>query len=373
MKRKVLAIFLAGTMVMGGLAGCGSKAEKEAVSSAESLKTEEQGKAGTAKTEEAVPDSPSKEGASKEDPVSDKDIIIAGIYKSGDQQWFIGEGASAESKVKEMGASDFMFIDAKMNPDTYLQALDNAITQGVSGILVCVPDQNLSNVTVQKCEEAGIPVIACDDPLQDENGEFLAPFVGIDALAIGESCGTWTASYAKENELTGDDCGVLYLTANTISSCVPRTTGAKDKFQEALPQWPAERVFEADYDGSQEKGYNAAATIFTANPQIKNWIIMAINDEGAAGATRALEEAGLDKNSVVCGIGGYLAKLEFQKEGGSAFKATAFINYADVGSISGELLMKEITAGEEIPMDTRTPATIVTADNYVEIMKDQAK
>lgn len=368
MKKRVLSVLLAGTMVMGLLSGCSQKTANEAGASKETAKTE------AAKAEaETKEESASKGEESKKDTSAQEDSIIAGIYKSGDQQWFIGEGAAAESKVKEMGASDFMFIDAKMNPDTYLQALDNAITQGVSGILVCVPDQNLSNVTVQKCEEAGIPVIACDDPLQDENGEFLAPFVGIDALAIGEACGTWTAGYAKEKELTGDDTGVLYLTANTISSCVPRTTGAKAKFEEALPDWSAERVFEADYDGSQEKGYNAAATTFTANPQIKNWVIMTINDEGAAGATRALEEAGLDANSVVCGIGGYLAKLEFQKEGGSAFKATAFINYADVGAISAELLMKKIASGEEIPMDTRTPATIVTADNYIDIMKDQAK
>lgn len=355
MKQRIIAIGTVGIMVLGMLTGCSGSAPEPQPSAAE-----ENG----AQTEQTEAPADSK---------TDKDIVIAGIYKSGDQQWFIGEGAAAEEKVREMGASEFMYIDVKLNPDTYLQALDNAITQGVSGILVCVPDQNLSNVTLQKCEEAQIPVIACDDPLLDENGNFIAPFVGIDALAIGQACGEWSAGYAKENEMTGDDCGVLYLTANTISSCVPRTTGAKEKFEEALPAWPTERVFEADYDGSQEKGYNAAATIFTANPQIKNWIIMAINDEGAAGATRALEEAGLDSGSVVCGIGGYLAKLEFQKETPSAFRATAFINYVDVGAISAEELMNYILNGTEIPMDTRTPATIVTAENYIEVMKDQAE
>ncbi len=364
MKRRVLAASIAGMLVLGALTGCSGSSQNDGQSAP--------GKTETPADETAdAPADAEAETPSKTQP--DQDIVIAGIYKNGDQQWFIGEGAAAEEKVKEMGASEFMYIDVKLNPDTYLQALDNAITQGVSGILVCVPDQNLSKVTMQKCEEAQIPVVACDDPLLDENGDFIAPFVGIDALAIGQACGEWSAGYAKENNLTGEDCGVLYLTANTISSCVPRTTGAKEKFEEALPDWPAERVFEADYDGSQEKGYNGAATIFTANPQIKNWIIMAINDEGAAGATRALEEAGLDSNSVVCGIGGYLAKLEYQKEVPSAFKATAFINYVDVGAISAEELMNYILDGTEIPMDTRTPATIVTAENYKEVMKDQAE
>lgn len=350
MKKKVLATLLAMVVGIGSLTGCGGESDA----------------ADTEKSESA--------GAENgKDQTANEDLTIAGIYKSGDQQWFIGEGEAAEKQVKEQGAKNFMFIDAKMNPDTYLQALDNAITQGVGGILVCVPDQKLSAVTVEKCKEANIPVVACDDPLQDENGEFIAPFVGIDAEAIGKSCGEWAGQYAKDNNMTGEDVGVLYMTANTISSCVPRTTGAQEMFMEIMPDWPEDQVFETDYDGSQEKGYNGASTVFTANPQIKKWIIMAINDEGAAGATRALEEAGLDKDSVVIGIGGYLAKLEYKKEGGSAFKATAFINYVDIGKTSASLLMDNINNGTEIPMDTRTTAEIVTADNYVEIMGDQAE
>lgn len=302
-----------------------------------------------------------------------KDIIIAGIYKAGDQQWFIGEGEAAKAKALEMGAKDFMYIDAKMNPDTYLQALDNAITQGVSGILVCVPDQKLSAVTVQKCKDAGIPVIACDDPLTDETGKFIAPFVGIDAYAIGLACGEWSAQYAKDNGMTGDDVGVLFLTMDQVSSCVPRTQGQLESWKKAFPDWPESRIFKSDYNGETEKGFNAAAGIFTANPNIKKWIVMTPNDEGASGATRALEQAGVDKNSVVCGIGGYLAKLEFAKEEGSAFKATAFINYVDVGAYSAENMMNYLVNGIEIPADFRTPAVIVTKDNYVDIMKDQAK
>ncbi|MDL2214330.1 substrate-binding domain-containing protein [Clostridia bacterium OttesenSCG-928-O13] len=302
-----------------------------------------------------------------------EDITIAGIYKSGDQQWFIGEGDAAKAKCLEMGATEFTYVDVKLDPDLYLRAIDDAITKGVDGILTCPPDQKMSQVVVDKCKEAGIPVIACDDALQDENGEFLAPFVGIDAYAIGKAVGEWTADYVEENDMTGDDVGVLYLTANTVSSCVPRTEGEMEVWGERFPDWPAANTFEADYTGPQDEAFNQAAAIFTANPQIKSWVIMTINDEGAAGATRALEQAGLDADAVVVGIGGYLAKLEFQKPEGSAFKATAFINYVDVGAYSAENMMNYLVNGTEIPMDFRTPAVMVTADDYVEIMKDQAE
>jgi L-arabinose transport system substrate-binding protein len=305
-------------------------------------------------------------------PAFAKDIKLVGIYKSGDQQWFIGEGAAAKEKALAMGATEFTYVDVKLDPDLFLQAIDNAITMGVDGILTCTPDQKLSQVAVNKVKEAGIPIIACDDALQNENGEFLAPFVGIDAYAIGKAVGKWTAEYAKANGMTGPDTGMLLLTADTVSSCVPRTVGELEVWKEYFPDWPEDRIFRADYTGPQDEAFNKSAAVFTANPRILKWVIMTINDEGAAGATRALEQAGLDKDAVVIGIGGYLAKLEFKKTGGSAFKATAFINYVDVGAYSAENMMNYLLNGTEIPMDFRTPAVMITADNYAEIMKDQA-
>ncbi len=356
--KKLLTLSLVVMLVLGMLAACAPQAPSEA------SEAPAEAPAATEAPAEAATEAPAEPAG---------DIIVAGIYKSGDQQWFIGEGDAAAAKCKEMGASDFMYIDVKLDPDLYLQAIDNAITQGVAGILTCPPDQKLSGVVVQKCKEAGIPVVACDDALMDETGALIAPYVGIDALAIGKACGDWAVNYAKENNMTGEDTGVLLLAADTVSSCVPRTDGAKEVWMTNFPDWPEDRMWRVDYTGPQDEAFDQAAATFTAHPEIKHWVIMAINDEGAAGATRALEQAGLDKDAVVIGIGGYLAKLEFKKEGGSAFKATAFINYVDVGAMSAENLMTSILQGTEIPMDTRTPAVMVTADNYVDIMKDQAE
>lgn len=351
--KKVLALTLSLLLLASLLAACGSTSSSAAP-------------AGSTPASSAAAGSTAAAGNGEK-------ITIAGIYKSGDQQWFIGEGEAAKAKVLGMGAVEFTYVDVKLDPDLYLRAIDDAITKGVSGILTCPPDQKMSQVVVDKCKEAGIPVIACDDALQDENGNLLAPYVGIDAYAIGKAVGGWAADYVEANKMTGSDVGVLYLTANTVSSCVPRTKGEMEIWAERFPDWPKAQTFEADYEGPQDKAFDQAAAIFTANPQITKWVIMAINDEGAAGATRALEQAGLDKEAVVVGIGGYLAKLEFKKDGGSAFKATAFINYVDVGSYSAENLMKFLNDGTEIPMDFRVPAMMITADNYKDIMKDQAE
>lgn len=302
-----------------------------------------------------------------------KKIVIAGIYKAGDQVWFIDEGKAAEKMAKEMGAANFLFIDAKMNPDTYLQAIDNVIAQKVDGVVTCIPDQKLSKVIVDKLKEAGIPVVAADDALQDESGKKLAPWVGINAYKIGQVNGEWMANYVKNNVLENDtEAGVLILTMDTVSSCVPRTKGEEEKFKEILPNYSNEKIFKADYNGETDKGFNAAAAIITAHPEIKKWMVMSANEEGAVGAVRALEQAGLDRSSCVIGLGGYLAKDEYKKEY-SAMKAATFFSSDAIGGTSVKVLMDYILKKTEIPMETAVDALVVTKDNYKDIMGKAAQ
>lgn len=300
----------------------------------------------------------------------DEKIIIAGIYKAGDQVWFIDEGVAAEAMAKQMGADEFIYIDAKMDPDTYLQAIDNVIAQKVSGVITCVPDQQLSQVTVQKLTDAGIPVVGVDDALQDELGNKLAPWVGISAYKIGASAGEWIADYVLENDLaTDEETGLLYLTANTISSCVPRTEGQFDVFTSKVPAFSEDRMFYGDYTGSTEEAFTVTSGIITANPEIKKWMVVTINDEGAIGAVRALEQANLDKESAVVGFGAYLSVGEFEKEY-SALKASAYFSASAVGEMSAKYLMENILNDTEIPMDSAVDSVVVTKDTYKDIMDE---
>ncbi|GAA0181991.1 arabinose ABC transporter substrate-binding protein [Clostridium sediminicola] len=309
---------------------------------------------------------------SSKDKGDDK-IVIAAIYKALDQVWFQDEGAAAEKAAKALGADEVLLIDAKMNPDTYLTALDNVITQQVDGILVCPPDQKLSAATIQKCEAADIPVIACDDALQDENGNFLAPFVGIDAKQIGRDMAAWLSDYVEAEGKIKDmkTTGLLLMTVDTVSSCLPRTEGQLEVWKEKQPDFLEENIFRADYNGETAKGFDAAAAVLTSHPEIKTWLVMGVNDEGCAGATRALEQQNLDKDAVVVGLGGYLAKGEFDKDY-SCFVSSAFIDANDIGTTSATELMENILNDKEIPMDYRIKAKMVTADNYKDIMGDAA-
>ena len=293
--------------------------------------------------------------------------MIYGIYKAGDQTWFIDEGVAAESAAKEAGY-DFTYVDAKMSPEEYLKAIDNAIANQAKGVVTCIPDQTMSQAAIDKLAEAGIPVVAADDALQDADGNLLAPWVGINAYVIGEANGVWIAEYAKANNLVTDaECALLLMTMDTVSSCVPRAEGEYNKFVELCPEFDTAKIFKADYDGTTDKGNTAAAAVLTAHPEIKKWLITGANEEGCIGALRALESAGLDADACVVGLGAYMAKDEWKKEGPNAMKASAYFSSDSVGRGSVDVLIKLIN-GETVEERTAVDAIVVTPETYKDVM-----
>ena len=364
MMKKAVTMMLALTLTVGMLAGCGSTEQTEAPAAEEPA-------AEAAEETEAPAEDAAEEPAAEE---ANSDLLIYGIYKAGDQTWFLDEGDAAKAAVEAAGG-EFVYVDAKMNPEEYLKAIDNAIANNASGIVTCTPDQTMSQAVVTKCEEAGIPVVAADDALQDESGEKLVPWVGINAYVIGEANGEWLANYVKENNLAeNEEVGLLIMTMDTVSSCVPRAEGEYDKFTELVPEFDTARIFKADYDGTTDKGNTAAAAVITAHPEIKTWLVTGAHEEGCIGACRALESAGLDKDACVVGLGAYMAKDEWNNKGadGTCMKASAYFPAAAVGEGSIEVLLGLIN-GEEVEMETAVDAVVVTPDDYKEVMGKDAE
>lgn len=315
-------------------------------------------------------EAPAAEAPAAEAPATEEDdeVVIAGIYKFGTATWFINEGEAAERTVKEMGADQWLYMDAGEDGSKFLEMIDTVIAQGVDGVICCPPDQTLSQAAVEKLTAAGIPVIAADDALIDENGNKITNWVGIDAYAIGKESALWAVDYMKEHGLDTDpECGIMIMTTDTATSCIPRSEGQIDAFAEALPDFPQENIFKADYVMDLSKAYDAANGVIVANPQIKKWIVVTTADEGTVGATRALEQAGLDQESCTIGLGGYLAPGEFEKN--TCFRSTAYFSAIEVGEASAKHLMQMI-AGEEVPAEYAVSCIMVTPENYVEAMPE---
>jgi len=309
--------------------------------------------------------------------------VIAYICKDLSQQWYIDQSEQMQKIAMELGASDVIMCNTSMDPEKYMIYLDNMISQAVDMIIVCPPDQQLSRLTVDHCKIAGIPVIAVDDALIDKDGKVLAPVVELAAFEVGRQQGEWLGEYYKANYASQDpaEVGYMVMTMNEVSSCVLRHLGAQEAFGEKSDGFDQNNMVEVNYDGTPEKGFEVAAATIAAYPKIKYWMVTAPNEEGAYGATRAIEQAGKDRNAVVVGSGAYYAKDEFKKDY-SAMKAAVFYD----ARVAGETVVREamgyLKEGVEMCGDYkingqefgRRPfgSVLVTRDNYLEIMGDAA-
>ncbi len=326
----------------------------------------------TAPTETATADATEAPAeATSAETATDDGFVIVGLYKMGTAEWFLQEGEASRQIIEAAGGT-FKYMDCETDGAKFMEMLDTCIADKVDGVLTCIPDQNLSQAAVAKLSEAGIPVIACDDALEDENGTLLAPWVGIDAYNIGAGIGEWAAQYIQDNNLLDDPSfGIMLMTADTVSSCVPRTEGQIDKLTELLPGIDA-KIYRADHDTNMETGNVAASAVITGNPQITKWLVLAVSDEGAVGAARALESAGLAADSMCVGLGGYYCPEEFANET-SPFRAAAYFSARGVGGAAAQEMLDYLQNGTPIPEKYAVSADIVEyGDDLATIMPEYA-
>ena len=375
MKKRFLAMAMVLAMSVAAIVGCSSGSGENTADT-----KQEETESTPVQAEESKPES---EDTQQAEGTGEK-VKISAIYRDMTQSWFIQEAAAAENQAEALGMEPLIVGDSKEDPSVYVDVLDNVLSQDIQGLIVNICDQQLSQMTVNKCKEAGIPVIAVDVPLIDENNNYLAPAIELDSYLSGRTMGEWAVNYINENNMleNPESTGILILAMEKVTSCVPRSDGQYDVFKESFPDFPESNIIRIDYGGgSSDEGYNAAAATITAHPEITSWIVTSANDEGAQGATRALEQAGLDRDSVTIGLGGYHAKDEFRKEY-SCFKASAYIKASTVGEESVKALYENIVNGTPIFEEYKTDkaygvypfgAVMVTAENFEEVMGEDAK
>lgn len=354
--RKALSLLLALVMVLG-LVACGST-------------TSEPTAAPETKPAAEAPAAPETEAPAEE---GDKNLNVYGIYKS-DGAYFVNEGWSLENTLTQIAEENgytvsWHYLTCDMDPEKCMTLIENAIADKADAIVTCVPDQTMSQAVVERCNEAGVPVIAVDDGLIDEAGNKIAPWFGIDAYNIGYAAGEWLADYAKDNNLLEDESvGLLYMTMSTVSSCVPRTEGAQQAWADKLGDAMADRTFYGDYETTMELAYNAASAVITANPQIKTWLVMNPSENGALGSGSALEEAGLDDTSCVVNLGGDEMANQWDSGNYSVVKVCAYFSGFVVGREAGKAVANYLIFGTELPGEYATPAEMMTQDNYLDVV-----
>jgi len=295
---------------------------------------------------------------------SDGPLTIALIQKQGDQQYFIDEANGAKEAATEDGDVTINVVDVSTDSNKAISEVEAAIAQGVDGIIIVVPDTQIGPQVIQLAADAGIPLMAADDPIVDAKGD-AAPFTGFDGTSMGEKVGADAARLYQEAGWTAADTRILSAYKQDQPNCVERVDGAIDAFSKAVSDGP--EVIEVGTDNSATDAQDKAGAVITANSGVKHWVVWGCNDENETGVVTALQNAGVAPADIVgVGLGAYLTCKDWNAGQETGNKSALFISGVEVGKAAVTSMVDLLRNGTELPPKTVANTEIVDASNWEE-------
>lgn len=227
------------------------------------------------------------------------------------------------------------------NNDTakFLDALDQAASSDVDGVVISHGDDPATVDAVKKLRDKGIEVVTFDSV-----GE-LAEVEGVTLTSQDDEA---LAQYALDGLVkdTGGNGNIIYLWVDGFPPMVRRNV----IYQDVLAKNPGLKEIErfgVANDNTSVDTQNAVAAFLTKYPKGEIDAIFATWDAFAIGAARALIEAGRTEIKIY-GIDVSNADLQVIQEENSPWVATAAVDPKMIGAVNVRLLAKKL-AGEETP------------------------
>ena len=295
-----------------------------------------------------------------------QDQLLIAIYKSGTQQYFIDQSDGFIAAAEELGFEANTF-NVELDANLAINTVNDAIAQGAAGIAITVPDQAIGPAVARAAAEAGIPLVATDDSIQDADGNAI-PFVGFDGTDMGTKVGVAAAELLEASGWLDDPdvtLGVLATEVQTLSVCNDRTNAARE--QVMAVGVTEDQIFSVPYEGTADSALQVAGPVITAHPNVDRWVVFACNDEGVLGTLNALYSAGITADDIIgVGLGAYEACRPWAADLDTGFRAALYISGVDVGAAAAAALAANVNDGTPLPPMTVANTTIVTPDTYAD-------
>lgn len=295
--------------------------------------------------------------------------------------------------LEELGEEyNFTVLNADANYDIEQQMtqVDTALLQGIDGAFLFIVDEGSASAVVEKFDDAGVPVIGETLTLKNEDGVNIAPYVELDAEAVGAECAYWVAENWESCDVDMSDMskvGVILNTNSKFTSDLNRSAGFESALKESLPDIPEENYITADNgstgtDDDSENSYNLVSAQLSAHPEIETWIVIGTVDNYALGACRAIEAAGLEDSTILVSCGGESAVKEWANDSAECWRAACYYSAMDFAEVMVEGMLqicREGYSASEIYDDYRIDdeeyaavgisGTMITSENYTDYVE----
>ena len=298
-------------------------------------------------------------------------LKIGFLVKMPEQAWFINEQKAATALGQKEGFS----VVSIGTPDgeKVLAAIDNLGAQGAQGFVICAPDVRLGPAIQARAKRYNMKFVTVDDQLVDSTGKPLAgvPHLGMSAFKIGNQVGQAITDEMKKRDWKPEEVGAIRITDYELPTAKLRTDGATQSL--LANGFKKDNIFDAPQKTTDDEGgFNAASPVLAQHPNIKKWVIFALNEESVLGGVRATEQLHIPGSDVIgVGINGAgEAFAEFQKKEVTGFYGTIAVSSTNHGKESAQNLVDWIRTGKAPPADTQTTGKLMTRDNWLAVRKE---
>ena len=301
----------------------------------------------------------------------DDDTLKLGyLVKQPEEPWFQTEWAFADKAAKEY---NFELIKmAVPDGEKTLNAIDTLAASGAKGFVICTPDPKLGSAIMAKAKSYGLKVITVDDQFLNAKGQPMTdvPLVMMAASQIGQRQGNELYKEMQKRGWNVENTAVMAITADELDTARRRVHGAMDALK--TDGFPAAQIYTIPTKTNDIPGaLDAANSLLVQYPDVKNWLIVGMNDNTVLGGVRATEGQGFSADNVIgIGINGVDAVNELAKSKATGFYGSLLPSPDVHGFKSTEMLYEWVAKDVEPQKFVEvTDAVLITRDNFKEELK----
>lgn len=198
--------------------------------------------------------------------------------------FFVHMQNEINAEAEAIGGITVIEADGRNESPKQVADIENAIVQGVDGIIISPNDVNALATAIEDAVNEGIPVVTIDRRVDNVDG--LLAHVGADNVAGGEAQGQWVL------DTFPDGAKIVNLQGQPgASPAIDRNRGLHNVIDPVSDKY--EIIAEQTANWKRDEGLNVTNAILTGlseNPDV----IVAANDEMGLGALEALRALNLD-------------------------------------------------------------------------------
>ncbi|MFZ8845112.1 ribose ABC transporter substrate-binding protein RbsB [Thermoflexus sp.] len=274
-----------------------------------------------------------------------QEIVLGLSLSTLNNPFFVTLKEGAERAAAQYGVK-LIAVDAQDDPAKEAANIEDLIQKKVSALLINPTDTKAVVPSIQKANQAGIPVFTVDRAA--EGGEIVS-HIASDNVAGGQMAAEFLCK-----ALNGKGKVVELEGIPGTSAARDRGKGFNDYLKEKCPG--LEVVARQPADFNRAKGLQVFENILQAQPQIDG--VFAHNDEMVLGAIQAAEAAGRT-GIIFVGFDAIDDAVKAVKEGKLA--ATVAQQPAEMGRLAVEMAVKYLR-GEKVEKFIPVPLSLVTKD-----------